>query len=174
MPRIRSFDVHLLLAWTSLSTQSRVVSDVRQHGFHVRLFNWIRSRHILGNNSFINPYINQTLHIECQTYIIRYSWSTAVDVGFINHAQYAKQNYLWYTVECRFNAVQYIMMTYNNTMTLATHIPDFKITKDTHPYRVYVVRIFQKIDTVITAPHCARYKLGVNAITLDFHENKCI
>ena len=40
------------------------------------------------------------------------------------------------------------------TIKVAESKPDFRITIDTHSYGVSIVRIVERIDRVITAPHC--------------------
>ena len=68
---------------------------------------------------------------------------------------------LGYTVECRYNAVQYNKILHTSLQWRGQNINkrlNLQKTHHTSPYRasygVSFVRIFDKIDRVITAPHC--------------------
>ena len=75
--------------------------------------------------------------------------------------RYLLWNLAWYTIECRYNVVEYIMILHtilqwqqqniNHTLNpqKASHISPSHVT-----YGISVVRICEKIDCVKTALHC--------------------
>ena len=70
-------------------------------------------------------------------------------------------NQIWYTVECRYNAVAYIMILHKTLQWIEQSIHQtLNPQKTPHispwraSYEMSVMRICEKIGRVITAPHC--------------------
>ena len=76
----------------------------------------------------------------------------------------------WYTVECRYSAVKYCEILHKYLQKLRKNINqilDPQKTLQRSSYGVSFVNIYEKIDQLITAPHCISIYKGMSAGDLD-------